>query len=364
MRVLVVTTWFPSAGNPTEAPFNLNHAEAIALGHDVRVIHVRLGSNAPTLIENYGGFRVQRLSFNPLRPWRGLRVLRDVRRAASKAQIVHTMAFSSVLIACPALIWLKQPWVHTEHWNGVPNPASVSRLWERFAWLRRALGRPDWLTGVTTQLSKTLALFGRVESTSTIPCVVENPLGVNSRPLGSPLRLVAVGGLIERKQPVLAVQTVAYLKAQGMDVVMTWVGDGPQRQLVEKEIARHGLADRFILVGAVEPGDVFDYFQESDVFFLPTTQENFFTSAAEALSAGRPVVATRVGGFEDYANPSNSILVDEATAQDFADAILEACALVSPTSAIEMAEPIRDRFSRERVGASFSAIYRELTERP
>ena len=42
MRVLVVTSWFPSADWPGGAPFAVAHAKAIARHHDVQVAHLRL----------------------------------------------------------------------------------------------------------------------------------------------------------------------------------------------------------------------------------------------------------------------------------------------------------------------------------
>lgn len=362
MRILVLTTWFPSSVKPTEAPFNLNHAAAIALHHDVRVVHVRLHSSLMSQSESYAGLNVRRLSFDLRRPWTVVGALIQIRKELRDADVLHTMAFSATLVAALARPLSHRPWVHTEHWNGVLNPQSVSGLWASFAGLRQVLRLPNWLTGVTTQLAETLSQFGRPETTSVVPCIVENPLPLVSRPHGKRLQLLAVGGLIERKKPLMAVETVKWLLDQGHDVGMTWVGDGSLRERVLKEAKRLGISDRFLLAGSVNPESVFDYFQDADVFFLPTAQENFFTSAAEALSAGRPVVAARVGGFYDYVDERNGVLIDEATPENFGKAILQAQRLCDTESVESMAWPIRARFSQTRVAAQFDEIYKIVTE--
>lgn len=359
-RILVVTTWFPSVNRPTEAPFNLKHVEAISLHHDVEVVHVRLNDSSPPLSEIYEGVTVQRISFDPRRPWHAVGVIRRLRGALKRADLLHSMAFSSALVCAPAAAVVKIPWVHTEHWNGVVNPASVSSLWERLAWSRYILRMPSWLTGVTGQLTDTLAKFGRPETSSVVPCVVENPLPIIERSNDRPLRLVAVGGMVARKRPMLALQTLEWLTSNGHDVILDWVGDGPERTAVAQASQQLGLSDRFLISGSVRPEAVFLHYQNADLFYLPSEQENFFTSAAEALSAGRPVVTGRVGGYEDYIDDSNSVLVDDPTPENFGRAILHAQEKFRGTPAAVIAAPIRDRFALARVAGQFDAIYDSL----
>ncbi|WCI08604.1 glycosyltransferase [Arthrobacter sp. OVS8] len=97
------------------------------------------------------------------------------------------------------------------------------------------------------------------------------------------------------KRPLLAIRTIAALKEAGHDVHLNWVGNGPLRGEAEDLISELQLGENVTLVGMVPPAEVFAYFEQAHLFFLPTAHENFFTSAAEALSAGRPVVVPRVG---------------------------------------------------------------------
>ncbi|RAN79305.1 hypothetical protein B5P43_15440 [Bacillus sp. SRB_336] len=366
MKILVIATWYPHADNPAEAPFNAEHVEAVrGRGHDVRVVHVRLGTTLAMPRETRGvwdGVPVVRIAADPRRPLTLLVCLRFLVREMAWSDVVHTMAFSSILAALPP--WLVRtavgrgrPWVHTEHWNGVVNPASVSMAWEKLSGLRWLLRFPHRVTGVTAPLTRVMQRFARPGAAMVVPCVVKGRGAVVPTHFGSTLRLVAVGGLIERKRPLAAIETIAWLRSRGMDVRLTWVGEGPQRPQCEALIATLDLAKHVTLAGSVLPADVATYLAEADLFFLPTAQENFFTSAAEAMAAGRAVVATRVGGFGDYADDSNSRLVDEATPDVLGQAVLDAAAAFRSVTAHDIAAPIRARFSPEAVGRLFDDAY-------
>lgn len=357
MRVLVVTTWYPSALRPTEAPFNREHVDAIRRRHDVLVVHVRLGRAEGGVRQEYRGTPVIRAGLDPRRPWSVLTVARLVTRALRSADLLHTMAFSSILVAAPARLRYRRPWVHTEHWSGVTRPHTVSPLWQRLAFLRYLLRLPDELTAVTSQLAGTLRRYGRRHAVSVVPCVVSNDRPVAAYPPPDPLRLVAVGALSAGKRPLLAVETVARLVELGHDVHLTWVGAGPLESQVRRACSALDVADRVALVGAVAPECVFSYLDQAHLFFLPTLHENFLTSAAEALSAGRPVVLPAVGGFTDYVDETNGVLVDGDAPDMLAEAVLRAARRFLSAEPAAVAAPIRARFSPATVADQFDAVY-------
>ncbi|WP_207346220.1 glycosyltransferase [Arthrobacter sp. E3] len=366
MKILVIATWYPHEENPAEAPFNAEHVEAIrGQGHVVRVVHARLGTALRMPEKTNGlweGVPVRRVLADPKHPATLLACERLLAQEMAWADVVHTMAFSSILLALPAwsartAVGRGRPWVHTEHWNGVVNPASVSPLWQKLSGLRSVLRFPHVVTGVTGQLAAEMQRFARPHAARVVPCVVKGRGPVVPATFGMPLHLVAVGGLIERKRPVAAIETIAWLRDHGTDTHLTWVGDGPQRAECEALIAKLGLAGQVTLTGSVRPAEVAAHLSAADLFFLPTAQENFFTSAAEALAAGRAVVATRVGGFSDYADDSNSRLVDDVSPEKLGASVVAAAAAFRDVPAADIAAPIRARFSPPAVGVLFDDAY-------
>jgi glycosyltransferase involved in cell wall biosynthesis len=108
---------------------------------------------------------------------------------------------------------------------------------------------------------------------------------------GRPLAgLVAV--LRPQKDPLALVRAAGALAGERGCAAI--VGDGALAGAVEAEIARSGLGDRvarFAYGGSMAP-----HLAALDVFVLPSAWEAFPIALLEAMQAGLPVLATRVGG--------------------------------------------------------------------
>ena len=87
------------------------------------------------------------------------------------------------------------------------------------------------------------------------------------------------------------------LRDDGVDAALCLVGDGPDRPHVERRAHELGIMRDSFFLGYQE--DVARFFGAFDVFVLPSSNEGTPVTAIEALAAGRPVVATRVGGVPD-----------------------------------------------------------------
>src|SRR2546421_3629535 len=84
------------------------------------------------------------------------------------------------------------------------------------------------------------------------------------------------------------------LRDAGVDAVLCMIGDGPDRGAVERRAHELGVMRETLFLGYQE--EVAPYYAAFDAMILPSINEGTPVSAIEALAAGRPVVATRVGG--------------------------------------------------------------------
>lgn len=73
-------------------------------------------------------------------------------------------------------------------------------------------------------------------------------------------------------------------------------GDGNERDLLEVEIARRGLASRFAITGYVPNETVAIALKACDAIVLPSCHEEFGSVLLEAMSVGVPCVAFKIGG--------------------------------------------------------------------
>lgn len=105
------------------------------------------------------------------------------------------------------------------------------------------------------------------------------------------------------------------------DVVLKIVGDGEERENLEKQAIENGLGNRIEFVGQVT--DPIPYLKEANIFIYPSIwQEVFGISIVEAMAMGLVVVSNRVGGIPEIIEDGvNGYLADELNVDALAAAI-------------------------------------------
>lgn len=111
--------------------------------------------------------------------------------------------------------------------------------------------------------------------------------------------VLAVGRLVPEKGFDLLIRAVA---ETGDRLVI--VGDGSLRADLEALASSTGAAVEF--AGVVAPGELSALYSSCRVVAVPSRREGFGLVAAEALAAGRPVVASAVGGLTDIVAPGET----------------------------------------------------------
>jgi glycosyltransferase involved in cell wall biosynthesis len=97
-------------------------------------------------------------------------------------------------------------------------------------------------------------------------------------------------------------------------------GDGPESEALLAQVHQLEIASRFIFLGAVS--DMAGFYADIDVFVLPSLTEGMPMALMEAMSAGKPVVATSVGSVPVLVSHGHSgLLVPPGDAAALADAL-------------------------------------------
>ncbi len=371
MRVAIVTPWYPSDLRPSEGVFVEREARALRdAGLDVRVVHLTKGlRNRETLHCEQGGVPVLRMGMNPANPASVATVAPLLRRATAFADIINTHAISALPVAIAARF--DEPWVHTEHWSALSAPKSASALLRAvrpaFASMLRA---PDVVVAESDRLAEPIRRYRGSRPIEMIPCIVPSPrrvrplraeaLGSETRTHPDGIRLISIGGVIDRKNPLLAVRTVAELGARNVNARLRWVGDGPLISDATALAGELGVDAQFL--GPRSPGEVELELAEADMFIGPTRGDNFYVAAAEALVNGRPIVVSDQGGQVEYAHPKYAQIVSEQSPEAYADAVLRLHEKMGEITAEEIAGTFEERFSPSTVANQYQQLYRQLLE--
>jgi L-malate glycosyltransferase len=136
------------------------------------------------------------------------------------------------------------------------------------------------------------------------------PSGIDFAPFGGPfdrnaararmgirpeqVLAIQVAALAPHKSQTTLLQTAALLRETSPRLVIWIAGEGNLRDKLAEEHARLNLGARVRFLGFRD--DVPDLLRAADLFVLSSYLEGLGTSVLDAMAAGLPVVATRVGG--------------------------------------------------------------------
>jgi glycosyltransferase involved in cell wall biosynthesis len=125
-------------------------------------------------------------------------------------------------------------------------------------------------------------------------------------PIPAEPRLVCVARLSREKGHLLLLKATAQLAAEGLQLRLVLVGDGPMRDKIETLIAQLGLQDHVEITGWVSNPEVRQHILTSRAMVLPSFAEGLPVSLIEAMALGRPVISTYVAGIPELVEPGIS----------------------------------------------------------
>jgi glycosyltransferase involved in cell wall biosynthesis len=301
VRILLVSQMYPGPDDPDLGVFVAQlEQQLVARGHELEraVIDTRAGGHG-----------------------RSVRLFRDARSAARRLRPDVVYAHFLVPAGLVGGLASRAPLVVTAHGQDVANvgtragiAAATRHVVRRAAavvavsdWLRRELERklPD--------------ARGKVE---VVDCGVDLERFRPAPPPDGPPAFLCVGSLTARKN-VLRLADAFERLGEG---TLTFVGDGPLRvQLAGRP--------RIELAGHAPHDEIPERLAAARVVCGASLVEPFGQALLEALAAGRPVVATSVGGPPEFVPPEAGVLVDPLDEDAILDGLSRAAALPCPNEA-------------------------------
>jgi glycogen(starch) synthase len=269
MKVVVLTTSYPRYEGDPAGNFVADAVEQLReRGVEVDVV-------SPASFRHFGIAYGSGVMGNLKRsPWKAALVpamlgsfARAARRAASDADLVHAHWLPSGAVALAT----GKPFV-VQLWG------TDVELARRMRGLARRVLSPARLTICASNALAEAARELGAREVRVIPSAVELPEQVGEP--GEPPELLYVGRLSPEKGILELVQA-----AEGMK--LTVAGDGPLRAQVPQAL------------GFVPHHDLPPLYERAAVVAVPSHREGFGVACAEAMAAGRPVVASAVGGLLD-----------------------------------------------------------------
>jgi glycosyltransferase involved in cell wall biosynthesis len=141
-------------------------------------------------------------------------------------------------------------------------------------------------------------------------------------PAGEALRILTVGRLIPVKGLDTLMRAVACLRRQKRTVEWTIVGDGPERPALERLARKLEIEQAVHFAGSVEQDRIQSYYEQADVYVLPSYAEGLPVVLMEAMAKQIPVVASSIAGVPELVEKGHSgLLVPPGDVEQLARAI-------------------------------------------
>lgn len=119
-----------------------------------------------------------------------------------------------------------------------------------------------------------------------------------------------VGRLAKEKSVDFLINSFSKVKEEGVYLVL--VGDGPERQNLEKLISKLGLEQKVLLTGFVEHANLVDVYNSADLFVFASSTETQGMVIPEAMSSGLPILTIKDKVFAQFIEDSVSgFMVDK-----------------------------------------------------
>lgn len=368
MKILFLSSWFPNKLEPTNGNFVQRHAEAVAMKHDVEILHTigdfnqketyifddKVINGIRTLVIYYKN------SKNPIQNF--IRRMKAYKLGFAKMQkpdLVHAnVLHNNMLFAVYLKKKFKIPFVVTEHWTALQHQ-NLSKTSEKIKKIAKYIAKnASYILPVSENLLSSLRSIGIETQMKVISNVVNTEIFDIKQGEGSKtVKFLHVSSLIPRKRPDQIIEMIHKLKQNGHNVSLEIGGDGDTETLIN--LVQKLNAESYISVfDEISYAEVARKMQASDCFILFSDNETQGCVILESYACGKPVIATAVGGVPEFVKPGLGVLIEKANESQLYQEMEN---FVDQKTNFQKPENLRqfvlDNFSKESICRQFTEIY-------
>ncbi len=185
---------------------------------------------------------------------------------------------------------------------------------------RKILKKADIKIALSSAVNEKLRLCGINKGTVIVPNPVDTDLfsEISKKAIASlkkrwdlgKITVAFVGPLTQNKGILEALKVMVPILKNHKEVTFLVIGKGPLRKQIDVEVKKNDLESQIKLVGYLPYKEIPKAYSASDIIVFPSIwQEPFGRIAIEAMAAGKPIVASDVGGIKDIVNDKTGFLV-------------------------------------------------------
>jgi glycosyltransferase involved in cell wall biosynthesis len=377
LKVLFVTSWYPSKLNSTNGNFVERHAHAlISQGHEVVVVHEgfsnrivtpRIEKTANSGIIAYHLFLPRTLNgWTSLRKSLAARLMKLLLRDGYAFEIVHGHVLHPVgTIAAYISEKASKPLVFTEHWSGflpINAPKLDLRIIET---ARQTVAACTALMPVSQNLAESMQRLGMSGKYKVVYNAVDPSLYYfQPKQDSGKFTFLHISNFAKRAKNVEGIINafVAFQKERPGSAELVIAGDGDLNALKSHQLRTHPDADGIFYLGTQTYPEVAALMQKCRCFILFSNFENLPCVVAESLSCGIPVIATKVGGLSEMVDDTNGLLIHPGDEIALVGAMKSVMDHYNAYDGAAISLAAHQKYGYEAISNQFEAIYRASIE--
>ena len=374
----MIAKWYPYPEDPQFGVFIQKHAEAIAIDNKVVVLFAHSIANLPVkyqfdisqkenLFEIIISFRKDESAFANL--INGLRYFSAIRKGVKKGQtfflkpdLIHAyILLRTAVVANYLSLILKVPYVVNEQWSGYATGKFSEGNFVKKALTKFLVKRSSGLVSVSNFLLDKIHACGiSNENEKVIPNSIEVIANSNITNKEKVNVLLVADQVDEIKNISAVIRCVALIKDSSPDFELRIIGQGKDKEMLI-EIARElgVLNSNVIFEGLKSNPEVYQYLQKSDFLVMNSRFETFSLICCEALSCGKPVLATRCGGPQEFIDDEVGVLIDVDDDVQLAKKFHFMLTHYNQFDSQKIISKVKDRFSKETVKKLYGEFYKK-----
>lgn len=376
MNIVIIANGYPNRQEPQFGCFEKEQAIALSkMGHKIAILYVdgrfrtyyrQIGVThvVDNGIDIYGMyyfpmFFLNKIS-NRLYYWVRKKMLLRLFQQYLKEYKLPDLIYAHFLYNISYAVYLKKkyhiPLVGMEHWS-ILNSDNLD-AYVKFRG-QIAYQGADKIIAVSDSLRQQIYRHFQKESVVIHNMIAEEFVAIQAvnRASDNNCNLIAVGSLLKRKGFDILITAMQEVIKQCPSCQLKIVGEGKERDELEKMISQYGLIEHVKLLGRKRKEEIITLLMDSDIFISSSRSENFSVAVLEALSVGLPVVATICGGIKECINDSNGVLVPIENSQMLSQAIVDVCHNLERYDKQVISDNCKSRFAPSVIASQLTDIF-------
>lgn len=367
LHILFLCGWYPSNVLPKNGDFIMRHAKTVSAKHVVSVLHIiskpRISKTEIEVKKDndlHTYIAYIKPSKNPFfKLYRFWFAYQALLKKIGGFDIVHlNKLYPFGLLALHLKKIKKLPYIISEHWTGYHLKEKKSLPWLEQILSKKITANASFVCPVSSDLKNSMLKSGLRGNYQIIPNVVNTTLFKPTLKTSKVFTITHISSLLDKHKNISGMLRVAKQLEDCIDSFQwNFIGgtEGQFKNLIKNLDFKK---NQVCFIDHIDHKKVPGFLNASDVFILFSNYENLPCVILEAFSCGVSVIATKVGGIQEFFPNEFGFLIDKKNEQQLLDKIISLYKEPKNQQPI-MHQYAIDNFSSEKICDSFTKLYRE-----